>query len=126
MTEPERPNRWIKTLKDKLQPDWLNRDIGLVFGARMSMSAGRAMAGIVVPVYLAVLGYHGFLIGLLFTTTAITSAVMSALIGWFSDRIGRKIFLITTPLLTSIACLFFAFSQVGAVLFVFAALGSLG
>jgi MFS family permease len=84
------------------------------------------MAGIVVPVYLAVLGYHGFLIGILFTATAITSAVLSSLIGWFSDRIGRKIFLITTPLLTSVACLFFAFSQVGAVLFVFAALGSLG
>ncbi|HUX38884.1 MAG TPA: MFS transporter [Rectinemataceae bacterium] len=104
----------------------MTRDIGLLLVARFFMSATRAMAGIVLPAYFAFLGFGGFSLGLLYTLSALASALLSTLIGWGSDRWGRKAFLIATPLLTTLACLSFVFFRSAVPLFAFAALGSLG
>jgi len=90
------------------------------------MSATRALAGIVVPIYLAVLGFGGLTLGVLFTATALVSALLTSSIGLLSDRVGRKPFLVITPMLAGVAGLVFAFSHTAGVLFVFAALGSFG
>lgn len=117
---------WRRRAWRTLWPDWMTRDMNLLLIARVSMSATRALAGIVVPIYLAVIGFQGFLLGLLFTVTALVSALLSASIGLLADRIGRKPFLIVIPFLTAFASLIFAFSHVTGVLFVCAALGSFG
>jgi MFS family permease len=104
----------------------MTRDIFLVFSARFFMSSTRAMAGIVVPVYFAVLGYGGLTLGLLYTMSAVASALLTTLIGWASDRVGRKPFLVATPLLTSLACLSFLYFREALPLFVFASLGTMG
>ncbi|HUX39525.1 MAG TPA: MFS transporter [Rectinemataceae bacterium] len=115
-----------RALLSLVLPAWSTRDIGLVFSARFFMSATRALAGIVLPVYLASLGYSGFALGILYSLSAIASAILSTLIGWGSDRFGRKPFLIATPLLTALACLAFMYFREALPLFAFAALGSLG
>lgn len=104
----------------------MTRDIFFVFAARFSMSSTRALSGIVLPVYIAVLGFRGLSLGLLYTLSAIASALLTILIGWLSDRLGRKLFLIATPLLTSMACLSFVYFRAALPLFVFASLGTLG
>ena len=109
-----------------IYPAWMTRDIFLVFSARFFMSSTRALAGIVVPVYFAVLGYRGLTLGLLYTMSAVASALLTTLIGWASDRVGRKPFLVATPLLTSLACLSFLYFREALPLFVFASLGTLG
>jgi MFS family permease len=119
------PTRW-KRFREGFWPSWITRDAGLLLFARVCMSAVRALAGVVVPIYLAIIGFNGLTLGLLFTIVAVASAVLSALIGLFSDRLGRKPFLIIVPWLASIAAIVFAFSHVVALLFVCAALGSFG
>ncbi|GAC1566800.1 MAG: tetracycline resistance MFS efflux pump [Ktedonobacteraceae bacterium] len=117
--------KWVR-LQASIWPTWITRDAGLLLFARACMSATRALSGVIVPIYLAINGFSGLTLGLLFTTVAITSAVLSALIGLLSDRFGRKPFLFAVPLLTALAALVFAFSHVTALLFFFAALGSFG
>lgn len=90
------------------------------------MSAGRALAGIAVPLYLATAGYSAARLGVLFGVAALTSAVMSATIGFLSDRLGRKVFLVVVPLLVAGAGVAYAVSVNPLVVFVGAGLGSFG
>ncbi len=115
-----------KTVRGIIRPAWANRTFNLVWYARTSMSAGRALAGIIVPLYLAALGFSGLALGELFVSVALVSAVISALTGFLSDRIGRKPFLIALPLLTGAAAIVFATIRSFPVLFVAAAVGSFG
>lgn len=117
---------WWYSLQQALWPTWMTRDMNLLLIARVCMSATRALAGIIVPIYLATIGFQGVLLGLLWTVTALVSALLSTGIGLLSDRFGRKPFLVITPCLAALASLVFAFSHVTGILFVFAALGSFG
>ncbi len=110
----------------RIAPQWITRDMGLIIVARASISVARALAGIITPIYLSLLGFSGVALGLAFTVIALTNAAFSALIGALSDRVGRKIFLIVIPLLAALAAVTFAFSSNAAVLIVVAALGSFG
>lgn len=113
-------------IKKRFSPDWVTRDIRLLLTARAFMSAGRALAGIIVPIYLALIGYSALTLGALFVAVAITSAVLSSITGLLSDRFGRKPFIVVLPWFAALAAFVFAFSHVEAILFVFAALGSFG
>jgi len=97
-----------------------------IIAARVFMSATRALAGVITPIYLALLGFSGLQLGALFTVVALTSALLSAGVGLLSDRIGRKPFLVILPLFAGAAGIVFAFSHSFALIFVFAALGSFG
>lgn len=90
------------------------------------MSAGRALAGVVTPIYLALVGFGAVELAVYVAVVALTSAIWSTLIGAVSDRYGRRIFLITVPAVTALAGLAFAFSSTHAILFVAGALGSFG
>lgn len=118
-------SRW-QSMRASIWPEWMTRDMGLLLAARALMSAARAFAGIVVPIYLALIGYSGFMLGLLFTVVALTSAVLAGCVGLLSDRFGRKAFLIIVPWFAAVAAIVFAFSQAMALIFIFAALGSFG
>lgn len=113
-------------LRAAIWPDWISRDMGLLLAARVFMSAARAFAGILVPIYLALIGYSGLELGILFTVVALASAVLSSSVGLLSDRIGRKPFIVLLPLFAALAAVVFAFSHAAALIFIFAALGSFG
>lgn len=124
--EPSDMVTWRQRLRDNIYPTWLSRDMRLLLLARACMSVARALAGIIVPIYLTVLGFNALTMGLLFLAVALTSAALSSLSGLLSDHIGRKPFLIILPWCTAIAAIAFIFSHVIGVLFFFAALGSFG
>lgn len=90
------------------------------------MSAARALAGVVAPVYLALDGFDAERLGLLFAAVAVASAIMATAIGLLSDRVGRKPFLVAVPLLAALAGVAFADDRSTGVLFAAAALGSFG
>jgi MFS family permease len=117
--------KW-RSIRESILPPWLTRDMRLLLVARIFMSTARAVAGIIVPIYLSIVGFNAIMLGLLFLVVAITSAILSSLSGLLSDRFGRKPFIIFIPLLTAIASVAFAFSHVVALLFIFAALGTFG
>ena len=110
----------------RVAPPWITGAMWLLIVARVAMSVCRALAGIITPIYLPLLGFSGVALGLTFTVVALTSAALSALIGALSDHIGRKVFLVAVPLLASLAAVTFAFSSTTAILVVAAALGSFG
>lgn len=114
------------SLGQRIWPAWMTRDVSLVILARLFMSGTRALAGIVAPIYLALIGFSAEQLGLLFVAVAITSALFTAAVGLLSDRIGRKPFLIILPLFAALAAVAFALTRSVPLLFAFAALGSFG
>ncbi|HEY8325976.1 MAG TPA: MFS transporter [Ktedonobacterales bacterium] len=110
----------------RIWPVWMTRDVSLVILARLFMSGTRALAGIVAPIYLALIGFSAEQLGLLFVAVAITSALFTAAVGLLSDRIGRKPFLVALPLFAALAAVAFAVTRDVPLLFAFAALGSFG
>ena len=118
--------RALSRLRSRVVPEWSGRNFRLVFAARLAMSASRALAGVITPVYLALIGFSALMLGALVGVVAAVSALMSIGIGMVSDRVGRRPFLIVTPMLATVAGVVFAFDRTIAVLFVAAALGSFG
>jgi len=102
------------------------RDVGLLMLARVLMSASRALASVIVPIYLTEIGFSATELGVLFAFTAITTAVLSSVVGVFADRFGRKPFLIGVPIVTALAGLGFGFLHSVVAIFACATLGSLG
>lgn len=107
-------------------PAWGNRDLHVILVARGTMSAARAIAGVITALYLAAVGFSAVEIGVLFLCVTIVSAVLSTVIGMASDRIGRKPFLVAIPLLAAVAGVVYGVSDTPVVLFIFAAVGSFG
>ena len=108
------------------RPRWLNRNLICLFAGRGLRSASQAYLVIVVPLYLAALGYDAMHIGVMFAIVAMASAVMAALTGIMSDRFGRKALLIVISLMTAAGGAVFAFSTSFVVLTVAAAIGTIG
>lgn len=97
-----------------------------MLNARITMSASRALAGVILPIYLADEGFSAVKLGLLLSVVAVTSAIMSSSIGLLSDRLGRKPFIVFVPLLSAGAAAVFASTTVVPILFVAAAIGAFG
>lgn len=114
------------TLRRQLAPAWMTRDMQLLVGARVFMSSGRALAGVIAPIYLAKAGFDGSTLGVLFAVTAVVSALMTATVAFLSDRLGRKSFIIAIPMLAGLSALAFVITRNTAVIFIAAAAGSFG
>lgn len=113
-------------LSRALVPEWASRNFTLIFAARVTMSTGRALAGVVTPIYLALEGFSAIELAEYVMVVAVASALLSSSIGLFSDQVGRRPFLIAVPLLTAGAGVAFAFSGSAPLLFVMGAVGSFG
>lgn len=107
-------------------PNWLNPSLEWLFIVRILRSVSQGFLAIIVPLYLAVLGYDALHLGILFTAASIASVVLTALTGVLSDRFGRKTFLILISLLTVGGGLAFAVSTNFIVLVLAAAIGTIG
>jgi predicted MFS family arabinose efflux permease len=102
------------------------RDLGILIAARVLMSASRALAGIIAPIYLTLIGFSALGLGALALVVGVTAAVMSTAIGLASDRMGRRPFLVTVPLLAALAAIAFTLTRSPLVLFIAAGAGSFG
>ncbi len=109
-----------------MSPSWMQDDMKIVFVARLFMSSARALAGVTTPVYLALLGFSAFKLGLFFVCVALGSALISSAVGLLSDRIGRRPFLIALPLAAGFAAVLFSATSDTTLLFVAASVGTFG
>jgi MFS family permease len=116
----------LPRLRAAVRPAWSNRNFDVVMAARVIMSIGRSLAGVVTPIYLAVEGFGAFELSEYILVVAVVSALLSAAIGLSADRIGRRPFLVLTPLLTAVAGIGFALTGSHVALFLLGALGSFG
>lgn len=101
-------------------------NVRVLLAARVAMSAARALAAVVVPIYLALIGFSAVQLGLLFLAAGLATAAMSSLSGTLSDKVGRRPFLVVVPMLAAAAAICYATTSMAAVLFLGAALGSFG
>lgn len=108
------------------RPSWLSRDLFCLFAARALRSIAQGYLGIILPIYLAELGYRETAMGVLFAVAAFTSAIMAALTGILADRWGRKAFLIGIALLMAAGSLVLAMTRNFAVMVTAASLGTIG
>ena len=123
---PHKPGPMIARWWAALWPEWVDANLRIVLGARFAMSAARAIAGVVTALYLSAEGFSALELGALFVCVTVASALMSTSIGLWSDRVGRKPFLVIVPLLAALGALVYSDTRVPVLLFVFAALGSFG
>jgi MFS family permease len=105
---------------------WIDHDLVCLFAGRLLRSFSQAYLVIIVPLYLARLGYDAVHLGVLFSIAAAAGAMLAATIGFLSDRIGRKPLLIAISLMTGAAGGIFAISTGFVVLTAAAALGTIG
>jgi MFS family permease len=120
------PSSLLGRVGPSIRPAWTNHNFDLIFAARVAMSCGRALAGVVTPIYLALEGFSAFEISVYVVVVSLASAAMSTLIGASADRIGRKPFMVGLPLLTTAAAVVYAVTAIHPVLFLAGALGSFG
>ena len=116
----------MRRIWEAIVPRWADRNLRVILAARVGMSLGRAIASVVTALYLAAIGFSAIEIGVLFVAVTAASALMSAGIGLFADRWGRKPFLVVVPLIAAGAAVVYAELRVTALLFVAGALGSFG
>lgn len=109
-----------------LRPRWMGRNVAVAMAARVPMSACRTLGGVVVPIYLALIGFSAFELGELFLVAGLTSAVISSVSGTLSDRVGRRAFLVVMPALTAASAAVFALTQNPAAIFAATAVGTFG
>ncbi|HEX6965836.1 MAG TPA: MFS transporter [Gemmatimonadaceae bacterium] len=107
-------------------PPWLNRDLRLLVAGRGLRSISQSYLAVIVPLYLAHMGYSAVRIGVFFTFGAVGSMALTAAVGVLSDRFGRKPLLVLLGLLTAMCGLVFVATQSFPVLLIAAAMGTIG
>jgi MFS family permease len=105
---------------------WFNRDLGWLFVLRILRSIPQGYLGIVLPLYLALLGYSAVALGTLLAFSALAAALISMLTGVLSDRFGRKTLIAIISLLFAVGGVGFAFARSFFWIVTFAAIGSIG
>jgi MFS family permease len=93
---------------------------------RVLRSASQGFLAIILPLYIAMLGYDAAHLGILFTVASIASIVLTALVGVLSDRFGRKTFLMLISLVTVGGGVGFTISTDFVVLVLAAGIGTIG
>ncbi len=112
---------------DRLSPDPLGRrNLLLLFGGRALRSLAQGYLVVIVPLYLADLGFNASRIGIVFSASALVGALLTAAVGFLSDRFGRRALLILISLLMAAGGLVFSISGNFIVLLVAGAVGTFG
>jgi MFS family permease len=91
--------------------DWLQRDGILLLAAKMVRMFAYGFLSIILAIYLKLIGFDGFLIGLILTTTLLNSVIFTLVASFYADRIGRRKFLLVYAGLMSVSGFIFAISE---------------
>ncbi len=82
---------------------WISKDGKLLLSARILRTFAYGFLSIVISIYLKLLGFDEFLIGLVLTFTLVNSIIFTLVASFYADRIGRKKMLIIYAVLMSIS-----------------------
>ncbi len=70
--------------------DWISNDGKVVLVEKTVRTVPYGFLGVVFPVYLSLLGFNAFSIGVVLTLTILSSALYTFTISFIADRIGRR------------------------------------
>lgn len=105
--------------------EWLTRDGRLLLAAKLVRSFGYGFLSVILAIYLDLIGYEGFLIGLILTTTLINSVIFTLIASFYADKIGRRKFLLLYAALMSVSGFIFTFSENYIALIIAAFIGTI-
>lgn len=91
--------------------DWLTKDGRLLLAAKMVRTFAYGFLSVILAIYLKLIGYDEFLIGLILTTTLLNSVVFTLVASLYADKIGRRKFLLLYAALMSVSGFIFAASE---------------
>jgi MFS family permease len=108
------------------RPQWLSRDLLCLFAARALRSFALGYLGIILPIYISDLGYDAVHLGVLFSISGLTAAILAFSVGVLADRFGRKPFIILIALMMATGSIVLSFTHNFVVMVAAAALGTIG
>jgi MFS family permease len=91
--------------------DWLEKDGVLLLAAKMVRMFAYGFLSIILAIYLKLIGFDGFLIGLILTTTLLNSVIFTLVASFYADKLGRRKFLLVYAALMSASGFIFAISE---------------
>lgn len=86
---------------------WISKDGELLLIARILRTFAYGFLSIILSIYLKLIGFDGFLIGLILTCTLINSVIFTLVTSFYADRIGRKKMLIIYAVLMATSGIIF-------------------
>jgi len=105
--------------------DWLTRDGKLLLVAKIVRTFAYGFLSVILAIYLKLIGFDEFLIGLILTTTLLNSVIFTLIASFYADKIGRRKFLLIYAALMSVSGLIFAVSENYIVLIIAAFIGTI-
>jgi MFS family permease len=105
--------------------DWLTRDGRLLLAAKMVRTFAYGFLSVILAIYLKLIGFDEFLIGLILTTTLLNSVVFTLVASFYADKIGRRKFLLSYAALMSVSGFIFAVSENYIALIIAAFIGTI-
>ncbi len=82
---------------------WLSKDGKLLLAARTLRTFAYGFLSVILAIYLKLVGFEDFYIGLILTTTLINSVIFTLIASFYADRIGRRKILIVYAALMSLS-----------------------
>src|SRR5215475_4812219 len=86
---------------------WLSKDGKLLLAARTLRTFAYGFLSVILAVYLKLVGFEDFYIGLILTATLVNSVIFTLIARFYADRVGRRKILIMYAALMSLSGLIF-------------------
>jgi MFS family permease len=91
--------------------NWLERDGRLLLAAKMVRMFAYGFLSVILAIYLKLIGFDDFLIGLILTTTLLNSVIFTLVASFYADKLGRRKFLLLYAALMSVSGFIFTISE---------------
>jgi MFS family permease len=91
--------------------NWLERDGRLLLAAKMVRMFAYGFLSVILAIYLKLIGFDDFLIGLILTTTLLNSVIFTLVASFCADKVGRRKFLLLYAALMSVSGFIFTISE---------------
>ena len=82
---------------------WLSKDGKLILAARTIRTFAYGFLSVILAIYLKLIGFDDFYIGLILTATLVNSVIFTLIASFYADRIGRRKILIVYAALMSLS-----------------------
>jgi MFS family permease len=86
---------------------WLSKDGKLLLAARTLRTFAYGFLSVILAIYLKLVGFEDFYIGLILTATLVNSVIFTLIASFYADRVGRRKILIMYAALMSLSGLIF-------------------
>ena len=104
---------------------WLNNDGKLLLASRTLRGIAYGFISVILAIYLKQTGFREIEIGIVLSTTLLSSALFTMIVIFYADRMGRKRSLVILAVLMALSGLLFAFTTDHALLLIAALIGTI-